>query len=1101
MMVTFVSQCEKKALNRTRRVLDAFANRIGDNTWQTIITEDGLIAVKTLLRKTATKNTAVSCHWIRSRSRSELVWIVGNRKRFNEEGIVPVNSTRKNMMNSQWENDWQYLPLIKTLTALASLFHDWGKASEYFQAKLKEDNKTGDPLRHEWMSVLFFNAYVNGETDEQWLNRLIQGKFEVTGLKQAVLKNDKKAPLYKLPNAASMIAWLIVSHHRLPSIGKTNKKPAEDFSSVFKRIRQDWGYENSYDADTFKKNLPRCFDYPKGLPSDSLSWLKECKKQAVRLNQYLPLLEQAINDGSWRLILLQSRLTLMLGDHYYSSLKIDDANRLKNRELALYANTDMDSNKKRVLKQTLDEHLLGVAKQAQHAAHFLPMLEGINEELERVYDVKSLKQNSKQGFEWQDKAVKEIIQWRQQNTLIDKNQYGFFAVNMASTGKGKTFANAKIMRALSPNSDSLRYVLALGLRTLTLQTGDEYRERIGLKNNELAVLIGSRAVLELHDQKEQDKKDVEREASGSESEETLLDNELYFECDFPDDWLQTALKTTKDRQFLYAPVLSCTIDHLMGATETQRGGRYILPTLRLMSSDLVIDEIDDFSGDDLIAIGRLIHLAGMLGRKVMISSATIPPDLAEGYYYAYQSGWSIFATMRGKRQSVGCAWIDEYSTQVMTLESQKETKATMAYQTAHHQFVNKRNQSLQKQTAKRKATITNCSPEQAAEQTLTVDDYFAQIIQTAIIEKHQQHHLVDKITGKQVSFGVVRVANIKPCIALTRNLLNATWPDDIEIRAMAYHSQQVLIMRNEQEKHLDSVLKRTASNPKHTLNNPHIQAHLKSIEAPNVIFILVATPVEEVGRDHDFDWAVVEPSSYRSLIQLAGRIMRHRELLSDLATSNMALMQYNLKGLKGKEVVFNYPGYESSENRLVTHDLKQLLDVDAIATRLDATARITKPETLQPKQSLVDLEHHCIQQLLTNYDQQGPETLSGWITSCWWLTGEPQQYIQFRKSMPELTLFLIPENGSFKFKEKDNWGEWISKESAYGIVHDENLSAIEKQRLWLWRDYPALLKTSPKSNLKAAAQAYGEANFPTYGKNPNDWKFSYSSQFGLHEKT
>jgi CRISPR-associated endonuclease/helicase Cas3 len=89
MMVTFVSQCEKKALNRTRRVLDAFANRIGDNTWQTVITEDGLIAVKTLLRKTATKNTAVACHWIRSRSRSELVWIVGNRKRFNQKWEIP----------------------------------------------------------------------------------------------------------------------------------------------------------------------------------------------------------------------------------------------------------------------------------------------------------------------------------------------------------------------------------------------------------------------------------------------------------------------------------------------------------------------------------------------------------------------------------------------------------------------------------------------------------------------------------------------------------------------------------------------------------------------------------------------------------------------------------------------------------------------------------------------------------------------------------------------------------------------------------------------------------------------------------------------------
>lgn len=46
MIVTFISQCEKKALNRTRRVLDAFANRIGDNTWQTVITEKGLLLVE-----------------------------------------------------------------------------------------------------------------------------------------------------------------------------------------------------------------------------------------------------------------------------------------------------------------------------------------------------------------------------------------------------------------------------------------------------------------------------------------------------------------------------------------------------------------------------------------------------------------------------------------------------------------------------------------------------------------------------------------------------------------------------------------------------------------------------------------------------------------------------------------------------------------------------------------------------------------------------------------------------------------------------------------------------------------------------------------------
>lgn len=95
MMVILVSQCEKNALKKTRRVLDAFANRIGDNTWQTLITEDGLLTVKKMLRKTASRSTAVSCHWIRSRSRSQFLWVVGNKNKFNEQGVVPVNITEK----------------------------------------------------------------------------------------------------------------------------------------------------------------------------------------------------------------------------------------------------------------------------------------------------------------------------------------------------------------------------------------------------------------------------------------------------------------------------------------------------------------------------------------------------------------------------------------------------------------------------------------------------------------------------------------------------------------------------------------------------------------------------------------------------------------------------------------------------------------------------------------------------------------------------------------------------------------------------------------------------------------------------------------------
>lgn len=133
MMVTFISQCEKKALDKTRRVLDAFANRIGDRTWQTVITDDGLAAVKKLLRKTASKNTAVSCHWIRSRSRSELQWIVGNKDKFNNQGIVPVNYTNQAdalKMDEIMVNITKYLantkqqPLDQHLFAVGYLAHE-----------------------------------------------------------------------------------------------------------------------------------------------------------------------------------------------------------------------------------------------------------------------------------------------------------------------------------------------------------------------------------------------------------------------------------------------------------------------------------------------------------------------------------------------------------------------------------------------------------------------------------------------------------------------------------------------------------------------------------------------------------------------------------------------------------------------------------------------------------------------------------------------------------------------------------------------------------------------------------------------------------------
>lgn len=1123
MMVTFVSQCEKKALARTRRVLDAFANRIGDNTWQTVITNDGLLTVQKMLRQNASKSTAVSCHWIRSRSRSQFLWVVGNKKKFNGEGYVAVNSTEKDLLNSSIENDWKYLPIIKAITGLAALFHDWGKASKLFQDKIDPNcafSVKGDPIRHEWISSLLFNELVtsSGDTsdDRAWLQRISSGDFMGTILPDDAEKQEKK-PLTGLPNGASLIVWLIVSHHRLPLpkeeniIARQNRAKTDSIQDLLKRVTQKWGYENRYDEAEFKAHVNLCFNFPNGTLVGGDSWQEQLKLWANSLLNNLHLLDSAMSDGSWRVIVHHARLCLMLGDHYYSSQPPTESKTWQT-DVSLYANTHPNIGGGRSLKQRLDEHLVRVAKTAISTARLLPFFESEPLTAESSETLKP-QTNTPKKFRWQDKAVREINKWRERT---EENRCGHFIVNMASTGCGKTIANAKVMQALSENGKSLRYILALGLRTLTLQTGDEYRERVGLSEEELAVLIGSHAVAELHlSGKAVLLDDLEElgEESGSESIEDLSDfkeggSQLDWQGILPEEELTTVLTSEKERQLLYAPVLVCTIDHIMPATETKRGGRYILPHLRLMSSDLVIDEIDDFSGADLIAIGRLVHLAGMLGRKVMISSATIPPDLALGFFNAYQAGWQIFAASRDLTKRVACTWIDEFYTEVTDIALNDVSYDI--YREYHHKFTLKRISKLKHLPVKRKANIQRCPIDDLAKEQSKQQQYFS-LIQQAIINNHQRHNIVDEETGVIVSFGVVRVANIKPCIELTSYLLEAEWTGQIEIRAMAYHSQQVLLLRHEQETHLDEVLKRKegVGQQPNALKNEVIRGHLKNCKSRgcrSLIFILVATPVEEVGRDHDFDWAVVEPSSYRSMIQLPGRVRRHRD--TPVEQPNITLLQYNWKGFLGNaKRVFERPGYETSkETTLITHDLCQLVNEEELLKRIDATPRIQKSDPfdygkLEYHNSLADLEHYATAQTLgcfDNFKSIGPKQLQGYVGNYWWMTALPQQLNSFRQSSPTIKLSLTADNGKKLFKQRAKTGEWLAIEQEHNVKH-KSLPMEMMSKLWLVRDYESSIskKKTVEFNDYQISLRYGEISFSDYG---GGCEYEYNDQLGFSKK-
>ena len=815
------------------------------------------------------------------------------------------------------------------------------------------------------------------------------------------------------------------------------------------------------------------------------------KKWAKRVQDCLPLIEQSLGDGGYRLILHHARLCLMLGDHYYSSQPADKAFQ---DTTGLFANTD---RKTKNFKQKLDEHLLGVMKNALRTAHFLPKFE---HEPPIAQDIPALKKPSPNAFDWQNKAVQKIEAWRKKQ---NKSRYGFFAANMASTGCGKTFANARVMRALSSDGNSLRYILALGLRTLTLQTGDEYRERIGLDSSELAVLIGSKPIMELYYKKAEYNEFLIDNPPGSESIEPLLNEDIDYDCDIPEEGLATVLKQQRDRKFLYAPVLACTIDHMMGATETKRGGRYILPSLRLMSSDLVIDEVDDFTGGDLIAIGRLIHLAGMLGRKVMISSATISPDLAEGYFNAYRSGWRIYSQTRNAYSKIGCAWIDEFRTSVTSFNENEKHPAIAAFRYNHQQFVAKRVKKLKRQPAKRRADIIDCESivnEYEFDSDETKQERYFGRIQQALLEKHRLHNTKDERSDISVSFGVVRVANISPCVAVAKYLMECDWPDDVDAKIMVYHSQQVLLLRHEQEKHLDRILKRKedpGAEPD-AFDNAEIRKHLDSSTSSQMLFVLVATPVEEIGRDHDFDWAVVEPSSYRSIIQLAGRVRRHRE--GQVDHPNIALLQYNWKTIRfgnqpGKKY-FCRPGYEEKQ-ALDTHDLRKLIDTKAIAQNVNAIPRIQKPKNLNYLNSLSDLEHHVTQIQLANYTGVGPEKMQGYLAECWYLTALPQMLNPFRKSEPTTKVFLMyePDEERYVFVEKDDQGHPIDREKILRI-HHQSIGKDQENRLWLKRNYGELLERYAEQSdcsEKLISLRYGELSF-VYREGR---ECEYSDQFGL----
>ena len=331
---------------------------------------------------------------------------------------------------------------------------------------------------------------------------------------------------------------------------------------------------------------------------------------------------------------------------------------------------------------------------------------------------------------------------------------------MASTGCGKTLGNARIMNALADPALGMRCAFAIGLRTLTLQTGRSFQHDLGLNDEQLAIKVGGTASRALFEYWEQ-----QAEAMGSASSQALLDEggQVLFEGNDRHPLLERLTDDAQVRSLIAAPLLVCTVDHLTHATESLRGGRQMHPCC--VCSPVI------WCWMSLMTLIWQIYqrsLAWCIGRAcwVAVCCCHRPPCLrpwSMACFAPTAPGVPCFKSIAAsgpmsRSMSAACGW--------MSSTSPLQTVPASQFADAHQAFVQKRMAQLSKAAPRRLAQIVELPKEWhvvgmgEAERRQALAQFMLQ--RSWGLHQQSQNHSADPASGKRVSFGLIRMANIAP---------------------------------------------------------------------------------------------------------------------------------------------------------------------------------------------------------------------------------------------------------------------------------------------------------------------------------------------------
>jgi CRISPR-associated endonuclease/helicase Cas3 len=1004
MNIILVSECTKNAAKYSRRILSKYARHVGRRTWIASITKEGLAYLEQELLHVANKNTAIACHYITRRTEIHLAWVVGSHKKFDSEGNFAFRFTENKDEKYRIElsnTSRQTIKFFSYLNKLAGLFHDVGKNFYYFQAKLIERKKgraSGDPIRHEYLSFLCFFYFfdLKKETYTEQLIGLKKNTDEVELPQLQSFLSNKKDVFHKLFSQSQrkfilikVVSHLILSHHRLiDGRIKSGTIQLEDKKTYFNTI-----YDEINNNE--KRKIFKCYQQHHFVLLDE-KWKKQLHYIVENLITLLGNkdnhLVELIKDESLFLSVSHYilRPALIMADQRVSARqsKVKEEKRIAKsytQQTAL-ANLKEGNN-----NQNLLEHLVWVGQQSfknntllWHSIFSRKRFYCVDASEKTLRPIaKSLSQ-----FQWQNAAVNAIKK-------IDKTQsFAFFGVVMAKTGAGKTRANAKIMAALNTE---MRFSTLLGLRTLTLQTLDEYTQHLGVKKQHVIGVIGdenSRALHEFDKQQEQSTL-----TALLEDEENINISERFFnavDTPFPEELCFSNQRDTKLDTIIKIPILVATIDYMIQGIEASRSSKTRFLT-RLMTSDLIIDEIDSYNQNDLMAIHKLIYLVGFYGKKVIISSATLPEGLIDSFYFAYSTGYQRFKQYADKENMpiyIGLFTHFEALNQVK--EERNNANAMIP------PFIDDFYAAIQKEDVKRRATVLDLQA--YLHQGLTSNDpqheKLAPLYNDLFVAAqnvHEKNHSV--IDGIQISTGLIKFNNTVDAFNCARYLFNAP---DLEqstvVKIECYHARHFPIRRNYTEKVLSELLNRKKSNGfKHLAIVKNAIKEAKNKHKRQIIFLVVSTTIIEIGRDFDFDWGIIEPSSHWSIVQTVGRILRHR---NKQGCDNVVLLSHSMKAVRGTENSKGYyakPGPEQEKKNDDSYSLakqdknksvEELFEYEALSEKIDASITLKQTagnpiKTLENKHiqcfkenkekgSLFSYLHHPLEYLSTFNTQQNP---------------------------------------------------------------------------------------------------------------------------------